>query len=91
LPAIQDATCHFPTGQVLRAVDMKVIDEKLIEAVTYMPQTGGTNIFSHLSPSGSAELNDLACIESGDARSMLVIAARRDVAELHVWRRLYLY
>jgi hypothetical protein len=75
----------------LGAVDTKLIAQNLLEAVTYTPQTGRIGLFSHLSPSGSSNLDDLPCIERGDEHGSLVIATRREGSELHLWRRLYFH
>jgi hypothetical protein len=67
------------------------MEKNLIEALTLVELRGRSGFFTALSPSGSAALDDLPCIESGDDRSTLVIASRRDGLDLHIWRRLYLH
>ncbi len=71
--------------------DSGVVEQGLLDVLTFIAPTGRTGAFSHISPSGSATLEDLPCIESGDDRSTLVIASRRDGLDLHIWRRLYLH
>jgi hypothetical protein len=73
----------------LGAISSDFIDANFIESITFPPQVGRLGIFSHFSPSGAPSLSDLPCIERGDDSSSLVMAARREGSDLHLWRRLY--
>jgi len=88
-----DSGCRIAVISPLRmtAIESELIKGQFLDALTYAPLQGGTAYLSHLSPSGSASLNDLGCIERDDSQSSLVIAVRRDGPNLHVWRRLYFH
>lgn len=88
-----DSGCRVAVISPVRvaAADFELIKGQFLDALTYAPPHGGTAYLSLLSPSGSGSLNDLGCIERGDTQSSLVVAARRDGSNLHIWRRLYLH
>jgi hypothetical protein len=86
-----DCSVAFVNRAGVGALDSQMIAKDLFEALIYTPQAGRFGLFSHVSPSGSSMFEDLPCVERDDEQSTLVIAARREGSELHLWRRLYLY
>jgi hypothetical protein len=88
-----DSGCNmaFTVASGIVTVDPQLVEHNLLQALTIIGSNDRSYLFSPLSPSGSDTLYDLACLESDEYQSTIVIATRREGPDLHVWRRLYLY
>jgi hypothetical protein len=53
-------------------------------------ESGLGQLLTQLSPTGSAALDDLPCFEIGDESRSLLVAFKRDGADIRIWRRIYL-
>jgi hypothetical protein len=61
------------------------------QSITTMPMNGLGALLTQESPNGFAGLNDLPVMQSRDPYCTLLVAARIEGENIHIWRRLHLH
>jgi hypothetical protein len=74
-----------------RSTNERPLSSQWRHSVTFAADIGLGSILTQVSPNGSIQFDDLPIMEARDPSRSVLIAAKRNGPNIHVWRRLYLH
>ena len=87
----RDLSFSFFTKWGTRESDQRVIGREWRKAITLAEPMGSAALLTHLSPNGYPQFGDLRILERADPSRTVILIAKREGNNIHVWRRLYLH
>jgi hypothetical protein len=81
----------FLAGGSERSSGNGPISSQWRRSITAMQPTGLGALLTQESPSGFSELYDLPIVEFRDPSRTVLVAAKVEGQDIHIWRRLYLH
>jgi hypothetical protein len=86
----RDVSFSFFTKWGTRDSGYEFIDKGWRKAITLAEPVGSSGLLIHVSPNGYPQFGDLRILERADPSRIVILIAKHEGKNIHVWRRLYL-